>query len=83
MLGGVIPARGGLDRDTVLFEAGRRGGRTTMRRRERAWQGLCAAMVVACVGMAVGYRGRAVGDGGERGAGIVRELIEVRRCAVG
>ena len=51
---GVVPSgagrgSGGLDRDAVMFEAGRSVGKG----RARLWQGLCGALLAACVGLAL------------------------------
>jgi hypothetical protein len=61
-LGGLMPARalGGLDRDRVMYEAGRGAALRAGRVRMRLWQGLCGVLVVACAGLAAFPRERVV-----------------------
>ena len=46
----LAPQAGRLDRDRVLYEAGRAAGRGAGRRRERCWVGLAAVLAVCLAG---------------------------------
>ena len=63
-LGGLLPARGapggGLDRDRVMYEAGRGAALRAGRVRMRLWQGLCGVLVLACAGLVAFPRERVV-----------------------
>ena len=63
-LGGMMPARGALvgrlDRDRVMYEAGRGAAVRAGRVRMRVWQGCCGALVLACAGLAAFPRERVV-----------------------
>jgi len=77
MLGAVSPAgagssgggSGGLDRDEVMFQAGRAAGKSEAGP-VRLWQGLCGALVAACVGLALVPRGTGNDDVRKKDAAV-------------
>ena len=61
MLAGLAPAPARIDRDQLMFEAGRAAGaKATKARGLRLWKGICGGLVLACAGMAVFPRTRVV-----------------------
>ncbi len=58
-LGALAPARVGLDRDRLMFEAGRGTALRAGKMRVRLWQGMCGVLVLACAALAAFPRDKA------------------------